>query len=292
MLFLSLQSGSTGNTLYVESRGVRLLFDAGLSAAQAVQRLGAHGRSPVGADALFISHEHSDHVRSAGIFARKFGTPVHITERTWRKAHRRAQLGDIEDVRHFRAGASVQVGHLMVHTVPTPHDAVDGSVFIVDDGASRLGICTDVGHVYGDLGSLVGDVDALFLESNYDEEMLRKGRYHPSLKRRIAGPGGHISNREAAELVADRADSRLQWLCLAHLSAENNTPELALAAHREALGDALTIHVASRHEMVGPMQVVAAGAEVPRTAASDAPEPRRAAVASQRRNQQLAFDFG
>jgi phosphoribosyl 1,2-cyclic phosphodiesterase len=161
-------------------------------------------------------------------------------------------VGNI-DVRHFRSGASVRIGHLTVETIATPHDATDGVVFVVDDGRHRLGICTDVGHVFGELKNLAGGVDALFLESNFDETMLARGPYPRRLKERIRGPGGHISNREAAELVANHAGDRLQWLCLAHLSHQNNSPGLALAAHREALGDSLPIHIASRSRASGAL---------------------------------------
>jgi phosphoribosyl 1,2-cyclic phosphodiesterase len=243
-------------------------------------RLAELWRTPQGLDALFIPHEHADHVRGAGVFARKFGVPVYVTRRTFACAKRRFQLGPIEDVRHFLSGDSVKVGGVTVHTVSTPHDAVDGSVFVVDDGAARLGICTDVGHVFADLRSLVGSVDALFLESNYDEGMLASGRYHASLKRRITGAGGHISNREAAELVARHAGAKLQWLCLAHLSAENNTPALALACHREALGHALPIHVASRQHLIGPIAITAGDHD------------RAAFRVPSQRFVQLAFDFG
>lgn len=249
MRVIPLQSGSNGNSIYVSSRSVRLLFDAGVSGTQVRERLAQYGCSADNADALFISHDHADHVKCAGIYARKLGIPLHITERTLAVTRRRAQLGEVKDVNVFKAGHSVKIGHVTVETIQTPHDAVDGVVFVIDDGESRVGICTDVGHVYGDLRSLVGDVDGLYLESNYDEHMLETGPYPAILKRRIAGAGGHISNVDAAELVAKHAGSRLQWLCLAHLSEENNTPDLAYTAHRTLLGDNLPIHVARRYEV-------------------------------------------
>lgn len=243
---ISLQSGSSGNCIYVESEGVRILFDAGLSASQVEQRLSAHGRTAMGADALFISHDHYDHVRCAGIYTRKFDVPLYITERTLGASRRNITPGWDMDLEHFRSGSSVKVGHLTVETVGTPHDAADGVVFVVDDGRHRLGICTDVGHVFGDLKSLVKSVDGLFLESNYDEAMLAQGPYPQRLKDRISGSRGHISNREAAELVENNATGRLQWLCLAHLSDKNNTPKKALALHRSALGSELPIQMTSR----------------------------------------------
>lgn len=252
---ISLQSGSNGNCVYVESGDVRLLFDAGISGIQAQERLVAHGLDTSGLDGLFISHDHSDHVRGVGVFMRKFKVPLYVTPRTLAVSRRRMQLGAIEDVRHFKAGDVVKIRHVSVETIATPHDAVDGVVFVVDDGRSRLGICTDLGHVYSELASLVNGVDALFLESNYDERMLEAGDYPRALKRRISGPGGHISNRDAAELLERHASGRLQWVCLAHLSAENNRPDIALKAHRAILGESLPIHIAPRY-VQSPIHVV------------------------------------
>jgi phosphoribosyl 1,2-cyclic phosphodiesterase len=267
MLMISLQSGSSGNCIYVESGEVRLLFDAGITGAQAEARLAAYGRGVQGLDALFISHDHFDHVRCAGVFTRKFGVPLYATQRTLAVANRRIGLGPTTAVQHFRAGDSVKIKHVTVETVGTPHDAVDGVVFVVDDGVSRLGICTDLGHVFADMHALVGSVDGLFLESNYDVRMLETGYYPESLKRRISGRGGHISNVEAAELVAKSASSRLQWLCLAHLSAKNNTPARALATHRVVLGDAPTIHMTSRQHASQALSLRASTAGALRTPA-------------------------
>lgn len=255
MLLISLQSGSSGNCIYVESQGARLLFDAGLSAAQTEQRLAQYQRTARQADALFISHDHSDHVRCAGIYSRKFEVPLYVTEPTHAASWRVLPADSKVDLRHFRSGETVRVGQVAVTTIQTPHDAADGVVFLVDDGRHRLGICTDFGHVFADLKNLVGSVDALFLESNYDEKMLADGPYPRRLKERISGPRGHISNREAAELVAQHASDRLQWLCLAHLSDQNNSPDKALAAHRDALGKVLPIQVTSRYRATEVMEI-------------------------------------
>jgi phosphoribosyl 1,2-cyclic phosphodiesterase len=142
-----------------------------------------------------------------------------------------------------------------IHTIPTPHDGEDGVAFVIDDGMHRLGILTDLGHVFQDLGRTIASLDGVFLESNYDPEMLANGPYPRFLKMRIKGPGGHISNREAAELLAGAADGRLQWACLAHLSAENNSPDLALKTHREVLGHDLSLCVASRYGVSEVMSV-------------------------------------
>ena len=246
MIFISLQSGSNGNSLYVESGGVRLLFDAGISGRKARERLAAHGRGIERAHALIVSHDHADHVTCAGVYQRMFGMPLFITNRTLNAAKAKYNLGRLDDVRHFRPGETLRFGHVSVKTFPTPHDGAEGSAFVIDDGASRLAILTDLGHVYRRLDEAIASSDAVFLESNYDPAMLAAGPYPAPLKRRIAGPGGHLSNGEAAELLARSATSRLRWICLAHLSGENNTPALALAAHRQALGCDIALHVAPR----------------------------------------------
>jgi len=247
MFLISLQSGSSGNCIYVESGDVRLLFDAGLSASQVEHRLSEHKRSAHGINGLFISHNHSDHIRCAGVYTRQFDIPLFISKPTLAAAKPTIAPNQVKDLQHFRSGSSIKIGHVTVETIQTPHDAVDGVVFVVDDGNHRLGICTDFGHVFQDLKSLVANVDGLFLESNYDETMLKNGSYPQFLKQRISGPGGHISNLEAAELVSEHASSRLQWLYLAHLSEKNNTAAKAFAIHRKVLGKKLPIQVSSRY---------------------------------------------
>ena len=253
MRVISLQSGSNGNCIYVEARGVRLLFDAGISGIQVERRLAGCGRDPRKADAVLISHEHSDHCRNMGVLHRKFGLPVYVTAKTYRAARRRG-LGDIGDLRHFRSGETLRLGNVQVETVPTPHDGVDGAMFIVDDGRCRLGILTDLGHVFSGLEAVIGSLDAVLLESNYDPEMLAEGAYPDWLKERVAGPGGHLSNFEAAELVL-AAGRRLKWVCLAHLSQDNNTPKRALATHRRILGGRLPLLVATRYEASDVLEV-------------------------------------
>jgi phosphoribosyl 1,2-cyclic phosphodiesterase len=244
MNLISLQSGSNGNCIYIEAGGVRILFDAGISGRQAAERLSRAGRDIARADALIISHDHADHIRCAGIYQRKFGLPLFVTEKTLRAARSSHDLGELTEVSHFRAGSAMRFGGVRVETLPTPHDGADGVAFIVDDGSKRLGIFTDLGHVYRELESALATLDAVLIESNYDPDMLRDGSYPRFLKNRIAGPHGHISNIESAELVG-RCGSRLRWACLGHLSAENNTPELALATHRSVNGK-MSYHVAGR----------------------------------------------
>jgi phosphoribosyl 1,2-cyclic phosphodiesterase len=248
MIAISLQSGSSGNCIYIEAGGVRLLIDAGITGVQAQERLAAHGRDIRKVDAVIISHDHGDHVRHAGVFQRKFGIPIYITPATLAAAASRCTLGKLTDVRSFRSCDKIKLGDVLVHAIPTPHDGADGSAFVVEAGNKRLGVLTDLGHVFKDLVHIVASLDAVFLESNYDPAMLAAGPYPAYLKQRIKGPRGHISNIEAADLLLRAsAGNRLQWACLAHLSEQNNHPDVALKTHRTVMAETFTLYVADRY---------------------------------------------
>jgi len=246
MVTFSLQSGSNGNSIYVEADGQRLLFDAGISGVCAERRMAFHEREIREVDALIISHDHVDHIRSAGIFQRKFGMPIFVTART--QAATWCKLGRLSDVRHFRSGDTLSFGRVSVHTIRTAHDAVDGVAFVVECDGKRLGILTDLGHLYPGLADLLSSVDAAYLECNYDPEMLEVGHYPAYLKARIRGDGGHLSNDDSRELVRACGRRRPKWIAVAHLSQENNLPELAVGAVRNAVGRTYPIYHASRYE--------------------------------------------
>jgi phosphoribosyl 1,2-cyclic phosphodiesterase len=254
MKLISLQSGSNGNCIYVEAGNVKLLIDAGISGLQAQQRLAKFGVHITEVDALLISHDHSDHTRCMGIFQRRFKLPIHCTQKTYAAASKRCQIGPLRDVFHFAAGETLSFGDVRVETVPTPHDAVDGVGFIVDDGRRRIGVLTDLGHAFDGLADQICSLDAVLLESNYDAHMLATGPYPWFLQERIRGPGGHLSNLESANLLAQCSD-RLRWACIGHLSEHNNEPRTALATHREIHGSRLPITVASRYEPTTVLEV-------------------------------------
>jgi len=254
MKVISLQSGSNGNCIYVEADGVTLLFDAGISGNEVEERLAIHGRDARSVDAVLISHDHIDHCRSMGILSRTFGLPIYLTAKT-HEAAKRFALGEINDLRYFGAGEKIQFGNVTVETISTPHDGADGVVFVVDDGRHRLGILTDLGYVFDGLAEVIASLDAVLLESNYDPDLLANCSRPEWLKERIAGPGGHISNFEAAELLLATASKRMKWACLGHLSEDTNTPELALATHRKILGDRLPLFLATRYEVSGVMEI-------------------------------------
>jgi phosphoribosyl 1,2-cyclic phosphodiesterase len=207
-------------------------------------------------DAVIISHDHWDHISHAGVLQRKYGLPVYVTSATFAAATARRPLGKMKDVRTFRSSDKLRFGDVLVHAIPTPHDGADGAVFVVEARGKRLGILTDLGHVFKDLVHLVSSLDAVFLESNYDPDMLARGPYPAYLKQRIKGPRGHISNHEAAHvLLRAAANKRLQWACLAHLSEQNNHPDVALRTHREIMTEPLELHVADRYRATGVLTV-------------------------------------
>lgn len=250
MIAISLQSGSNGNSIYVETQNVKLIFDAGISGVQAERRLAAHHRNIRDVDAVFISHDHNDHIRSAGIFSRKYGLPVYASARTIRAASSKMNLGRFRELHHFQSGEAIELRDARIETISTPHDAVDGVAFVVSSGGKRLGLLTDLGHAFAGLTEVIASLNGVFIESNFDEQMLEKGPYPWPLKRRIAGPGGHLSNADAADLLK-RAGGHLDWACLAHLSEQNNTPECALQTHRRLLGNSgrTELFVASRYHV-------------------------------------------
>lgn len=254
---ISLQSGSCGNCIYVETESVKLLFDAGITGTCAEERLAQHGRDIRDVDAVIISHDHSDHASNAGVFHRKYKLPVYMTPATFAAASARRPLGKMTDLRSFRSSDVLRFGDVAVHAIPTPHDSADGAVFVVETQGKRLGIMTDLGHVFKDLIHIVSSLDAVFLESNYDPDMLAHGPYPSYLKQRIKGPRGHISNHECAEVLG-RAFSanRLQWACLAHLSEQNNNPTVALRTHRTILPESCTLHVAHRYQATSVLSVL------------------------------------
>ncbi len=254
MKIIAMKSGCNGDCIYVETKGVRLLFDAGISGRQAQTRPAAHGRDIADVDALVISHDHRDHTRCMGIYQRKFGLPIRVTKGTLTVANKKDNLGPLSDIRYFTSGSTIQFGNVAVETIRTPHDAIDGVSFVVDDGTNRLGLLTDLGHSFKRLASVVNSLDAVVIESNYDPEMLTAGPYPDSLKQRIRGQGGHLCNNDSAELLRG-VSSRLRWACLAHLSEENNNPDVAIDTHREMLDNRLPLIVASRYDATDVLQV-------------------------------------
>ncbi len=254
MEVISLQSGSSGNCVFVRSGDTSLLVDAGISGSKAESRLAEYGYNIRDCDALVLSHEHYDHISGVGVFHRKFGLPVYANLRTWNATRAKPSTGSIGSPNYFESGKDFRIGSLRIETLRTPHDAIDGVCFVIEDvdSGQRFGLLTDLGHVFNGLHKVISSLDAVLIESNYDEVMLREGDYPQHLKNRISGKRGHISNKDSAELLAACDAEQLQWVCLGHLSAHNNSPEVALATHYQRHGDRFPIFCADRD---GAMQM-------------------------------------
>lgn len=241
----ALQSGSNGNSIYVECGQVRLLFDAGLSARRTAHRLAEHHRDVRHVQALILSHAHTDHTAGAAGLQKQHGLPIYCTPKT-----EHALLGQIDrhrrEIRRFTPGQALEFDGVRVQTIPTPHDAPESVCFVVEFAGRRLGLFTDLGFPFAELIRQMPTLDAVYLESNYDAAMLAAGAYPPLLKDRIRGGAGHLSNAQAAELLTRCDRERLRWAALAHLSAQNNHPEVALATHRSVLGHAFPLVMTSR----------------------------------------------
>jgi phosphoribosyl 1,2-cyclic phosphodiesterase len=169
-----------------------------------------------------------------------------MTPKTLETSIQRHQLGTMNNVHLFFSGGSLQFGKVTVQSIPTAHDGADGSAFIICSGKKKLGILTDLGHAFSDLDSVIASLDAVFIESNYDPKLLEKGPYPESLRARIRGFSGHLSNIESAELIASYG-KRLKWACLAHLSENNNNPLLALNTHSRVIDPKIRLNTASRY---------------------------------------------
>lgn len=232
MRFASLGSGSRGNALVVEAAGTRLLVDCGFGPRILAKRLARLGLAPAEIDAVVVTHEHSDHVGGLAACAAAYRFDVFMTHGTL-MAYGRNQS---EDIRLFDGHVAFGVGAFEVRPFPVPHDAREPVQFVLSDGRHTLGVLTDTGHVTPHAVEMLSGCDALVLECNHDAAMLEQGRYPYPLKRRIAGRFGHLENREAADLLRQIDRRKLQRLVCAHLSQQNNTPELAVAALAEALG--------------------------------------------------------
>jgi phosphoribosyl 1,2-cyclic phosphodiesterase len=235
--FASLGSGSEGNALVVEaSDGVtttRVLLDCGFSGKEIERRLARLDLRVDQLDAILITHEHSDHIGSALTLARRAGLPLYMSWGTARAVG--ADAADI-DLHVLWGDEAAPLGDLCLHPYTVPHDAREPLQFVFSDGAHRLGVLTDVGTTTPHLCATLSGCDGLVLESNHDVAMLAGSRYPASLKARIGGNHGHLSNDAAAEILASLDRTRLQHVVAAHLSQQNNLPELAQAALAQALG--------------------------------------------------------
>lgn len=239
----SLNSGSNGNCYYIANRDDAILVDAGISCRETEKRMGRLGLSMKKVRAIFVSHEHSDHIRGIPVIAKKYHLPVYITGGTLIRAGLNL---DKDLIRSFTAHEAVHIGELVVTAFPKFHDASEPHSFIISCNEITVGVFTDIGFLCEQVIRYFSLCHAAFLEANYDDDLLEKGRYPYHLKVRIRGGKGHLSNKQALELFSGKG-AHLSHLFLSHLSKDNNCPKMVLDLFNRHAGETEII-VASRDQ--------------------------------------------
>ena len=253
MKVINLASGSDGNATYIQSDDAKILVDIGLSCSEIVRRLALIKVAPEDIDAVFVTHEHGDHMRGADVFCSKFNKPMFAHRDVWQGLNNKLTRVKIENRRLFD-GEEFELKDIIIRPIPIPHDVpCFGFSFIKDK--NKISILTDLGHTTDRILTSVLGSQIVYLEANYDKRMLSKNEKYPLiLKRRIAGPNGHLSNDEAGEFIVRLVMGGTRQVVLSHLSKDNNSPEIAYTTITNELlkfgiieGEHVMIDVASQH---------------------------------------------
>ena len=254
LFICSLNSGSNGNCYYVGNETEAILVDAGISCAEIEKRMKRLGLNMQKLKAVFISHEHTDHISGVRVLSKKYNLPVYITHTT----HRFGGLRLEKDlVNSFEAHQVIDIGDLSITAFPKFHDAADPYSFVVSSNKINVGVFTDIGTPCENLVHHFKQCHAAFLEANYDDTMLENGRYPHFLKNRIRGNKGHLSNQQALELFTTHRPSFMSHLFLSHISKNNNCPKLVEKLFTEK-ANGVTMIVASRYEETAVYHIQAA----------------------------------
>ncbi|MFC3563691.1 MBL fold metallo-hydrolase [Pedobacter jamesrossensis] len=244
LYFTSINSGSNGNCYYIGNAEEAVLIDVGLSCKEVEKRMTRLGLNINKVKAIFISHEHSDHIKGLAVLSKKYNIPVYITANTLKSSK---LILNTENIFSFTHLETISIGNLKICAFSKFHDAADPFSFTIEYNDTRVGVFTDIGSVCDRLISQFKNCHAAFLEANYDTEMLENGRYPYHLKRRITSGKGHLSNTQALDLFLNYKPSYMSHLLLSHLSKDNNDPTLVEKLFKD-VADKTHIAVASRYE--------------------------------------------
>lgn len=254
-LYYSIASGSTGNCALLTVGGERILLDMGVSLRTLTQALKTAGLAPGQLSAVLVTHEHSDHIKGISTFCKKYDVPVYCSEGTARELLSR--VPHVQDsLSPFASGDSFAIGGVQILSMPTPHDAADSVAYRISGGGQSFAYVTDLGFMPSTVMSRIAGCETVVLESNHDVTMLENGPYPLSLKKRVRGNRGHLSNGECALCAVKLAENGTKRLILAHLSENNNTPLTAFRETRDALalmGCACDLYVAPKGAMEKPL---------------------------------------
>jgi phosphoribosyl 1,2-cyclic phosphodiesterase len=270
----SLNSGSNGNCYYIGNEQDAVLVDAGLSCKETEKRMERIGLSMDKVRAIFVSHEHSDHIAGLRVLSKKYRLPVYITPNTLLNSR---LFLDTARVCPFTAHAPVQIGELKITAFPKFHDAIDPHSFIIEGAGVAIGVLTDIGVNCEHVNTYFNQCHAVYLEANYDEDMLANGNYPFHLKRRISGDKGHMSNAQALNLFNTHRPSFMSHVFLSHLSKDNNHPDLARELFERHAGNTRIV-VASRY---GETEVYCVGKDHVGTVMPQVAAIQQVAVAAQ-----------
>ena len=251
--FSVLGSGSKGNSIFVESGSTAILVDGGFSGREIAERLTRIERDISCLKAVFVTHEHHDHISGVGVVSRRCRLPVFANEGTYRGAGK--TLTKLFKQDGFETGEAVDFDGLQVRSFAISHDTADPVGFVIDDGKSRLGICTDTGIPTRLISRRMAQCDALVVEFNHDPVMLKNGPYPQSLKQRVTSSQGHLSNSDAAGLLDSVIHDGLRQVVLAHLSETNNLPEIAYREAEKVVRNRLDLSVLSISDQQRPTRL-------------------------------------
>lgn len=225
--FCSLYSGSSGNSLFIETANTKLLIDAGVSSRKIETALLDINTNPSSLDGILITHEHIDHVQGLGTFAKKFDLPVYVNQETLDAMPKQRDKIPSTNIKTFKMSDKFSIGDLDIKPFSIPHDAANPCGFNIWKENKKISIATDIGHMTNEILKQLEESLFIMLEANYDPEVLRCSSYPFTLKSRIAGPTGHLSNEIAGKTISYLLKSGLKNAMLGHLSKESNFPELA-----------------------------------------------------------------